>query len=295
MINLNSMRYCTRQTVLSLLRNIWLAIVTSCIIAVSLAILGTFLLVAVNAGQLIRNIESNVEIVIFLHDEADVAAVENQLLRLDGVRTLTFIGKDEGLEVFSRSLGDSVLLEGLKGEENPLPDVFRARAAAADAVPALAGEIRGIPGVELVDYGEELVGRLIRITGWLNKVMLATSLSLAVGAVFLIITTVRLSVMARLEEISIMKYLGASDWYIRLPFLLEGMVIGWVGTLVATGALGLFYFRFAFSLQQEALAFFVQPVTALDMLVPIFAGLILLGTLMGGVGSLVSVRKFLRV
>jgi len=111
----------------------------------------------------------------------------------------------------------------------------------------------------------------------------------------LIVTTIRLSVVARQDEVGIMKYLGASNSFIRFPFLLEGVVIGWTGTLFAIVALGLGYEQLATSLQQEALTFFIRPVTDPALILPIFGGLLLLGTLMGGIGSIVSVRKFLRV
>ena len=92
-----------------------------------------------------------------------------------------------------------------------------------------------------------------------------------------------------------MKYLGASDWFIRFPFLLEGVAMGWVGTLFSTASLAFIYRKLAVTLQQDAFAFFLRPVTALDKLLPIFLGLLLLGTLMGGVGSLISIRKYLKV
>lgn len=294
-MNVNSLRYCTRQSVASVFRNKWLALVTAGIIAISLAILGGFMLLAVNAGQIIRNVESNVEIAVFLEKGADAEAVRAKLETLDGLQSYTFVSREEGLELFGRSLGDRTLLTGLEGENNPLPELFRVTAAEAELVPALAGEISAVAGVEAAEYGEEMVGRLARVTGWLNTLFLTVSALLALGAVFLIVTTVRLSVMARLDEVSIMKYLGASNWFIRFPFLLEGMVIGWLGTVFAVSALGFSYYRLAGAVQREALAFFLQPVTDTAQLLPIFAGMAVLGTVMGGFGSFVSVRKFLRV
>ena len=176
-----------------------------------------------------------------------------------------------------------------------MPDAFLVKTTDASLVSELTEKIRSLPGVEMADYGEELVARLLKLTGWLNKLFVGVSILLALGAVFLIITTIRLSVLARQEEIGIMKYLGASDWYIRFPFLLEGMAMGRIGTLASTAALGLAYSRLAASLQQDAFAFFIRPVTAVEQLVPIFLGLLCLGTLMGGLGSVISVRKYLRV
>lgn len=295
MININSLRYCIRQSRFSLARNFWLAMVAAAMIAVSLAILGGFLLIAVNASHLLRDLGTNVEMSVFLEDGADLEKLGQQLDSLEGVQGRMFVSREQGLEEFSRSLGARELFSDLAGENNPLPDVFRIRASRAELLPVLAREIEQFPGVEAVDYGEELVRRLVKITSWLNSFFLGISLLLAAGAVFLVVTTIRLSVMARAEEISVMKYLGASNWFIRFPFLLEGMAMGWMGTLAAVLALGLTYYRLAAYLRREALAFFLQPVTDLERIVPVFVGLLILGTFMGGIGSFVSVRKFLRV
>ncbi|NLZ94001.1 MAG: ABC transporter permease [Firmicutes bacterium] len=294
-MNINSLKYCLRQSTVSLKRNFWLAAVTSAIIAVSLAILGGFLLLAVNVGQFVTSVEENVEIGVFLQADADAEKIGEQLSNLAGVESIAFVSRDEGLNTLAKSLGDEVLLSGLAGEDNPLPDAYRVKVTDVALVSTLTDSIRTIPGVELADYGEELVNRLLKITNWLNTLFVGISILLALGAIFLIVTTIRLSVLARSEEISIMKYLGASDWFIRFPFLLEGVAMGWVGTLFSTASLAFIYRKLAVTLQQDAFAFFLRPVTALDKLLPIFLGLLLLGTLMGGVGSLISIRKYLKV
>ncbi|NLC51726.1 MAG: FtsX-like permease family protein, partial [Firmicutes bacterium] len=96
-------------------------------------------------------------------------------------------------------------------------------------------------------------------------------------------------------EIGIMKYLGASNWFIRFPFLLQGMLIGWFGTLVSVAAVGFSYYQLAAALQRASLGFFLQPVTDAGRILAILGGLLLMGTVMGGMGALISVRKFLRV
>lgn len=294
-MNISALKYGLRQGILSLRRNLWLATVTAGIIAISLAILGGFLLLAVNVGQMLRTIETNLEIAVFLEEGGDHAAISRQLAEHALVQSYTFVPKEQGLVEFAQTLGEPDLLAGMEGENNPLPDLFRVKAYDAQSVVTLAADIRAFPGVEMADYGEELVGRLIGVTHWLNRLLLGMSSLLALGAVFLIITTIRLSVTARQDEVGIMKYLGASNSFIRFPFLLEGVVIGWTGTLVATIALALGYEQLATSLQQEALTFFIRPVTDQARILPIFGGLLLLGTLMGGIGSIISVRKFLRV
>ncbi len=294
-LNINSLRYCLRQSFVSIFRNIWLVLVTAGIIAVSLSIFGGFLLVVINTGQIITNVESNVEIGVFLHNDADVKEIQFKLDNLKGVKNYTYVSKEQGLEDFSKSMNNRIPLEGLSGENNPIPDLFRVRVVKAEMVPELAREIQGYPGVETVEYGEQLIDLLNRVTGWLNTAFLVLSTLLSLGAIFLIITTIRISVMSRQEEIGIMKYLGASNSFIRFPFILEGIVIGWIGTLLAVSVLSAVYYRLVVSLNQEALAFFIQPVTDLEILIPLIIGLLVMGTLLGGLGSMVSIHKHLQV
>lgn len=292
---INYLNYCLRQAIMAVSRNRWLALVSAGMIAVSLAILGGFLLAAVNTDQVMQNIQSNLEIAVFLDTTADIPELEDKIDRLEGVSDLKFVDKHAGLQEFGRSLGDEALLEELTGKNNPLPDAFRVRGASAGLIPGLAGQIEDFSGVESVDYGGELVQSITRISGWVKKFSIAISVLLAVGAIFLVGTTIRLSVVIRQEEIGIMKHLGASNWFIRLPFLLEGLAIGFTGTLAALTALGLAYYRFALFLIQSSPLFFLHPVTAPSMLILIFGGLLLLGIAMGGLGSIFSIRRFLKV
>lgn len=294
-MNRYSFLYCMRQSVQSLFRNLWLAIITGGLIAISLVILGGFLLATTNVNQFIQQIGSNVEVSVFLYEDVEVADVEDRLDHLEGVVSHTFVPKEEGLTDFSKTMGDPSLLTDLEGEDNPLPDLIRVRVTEPEQVASVAEAIEAYPEVELVDYGSELVTRLMQLTNRLNSIFLILGVSIALGAVFLIVNIIRLSVVARQDEVSIMKYMGASNTYIRFPFLMEGMVIGWMGTLVAITILGLLYAQFVSYLSQDTLIFLFQPVTDMAQLLPIFVGLMVMGTLMSGFGSYVSIRKYLRV
>ncbi len=294
-MSIYSLGYSLRQVFISLRRNLGLAMITSGMIAISLMAVGGFLLVALNLEQVFRNIETTVEVSVFLEDNADVETIRQSIDEHDDVLTYTFVPKDQGLKEFGEAMGNIQILADLVGENNPLPNVFRVRARRAEAVSALASEIRTYPGVEMADYGRETLNRLLVATDWIRAFIVGTSVILAIGAIFLIVTIIRMSVMARQEEISIMKYLGASNWFVRFPFVFGGMIIGWFGTVVAIGSIGIGYYRIAEALQREALAFFLQPVLDPSRIIPIFVSMMLLGTLVGGLGSFISVRKFLKV
>ncbi len=294
-MNRYALGYCMRQSFRSLSRNAWLALLTSGLIAISLVILGGFLLVTTNVNQFIHTLESNVEISVFLEEGVQASEVEAQIANLEGVAEQTFVPKEEGLENFSRTMGDPTLLRDLEGENNPLPDLIRVRVSEPEQVSVVAETVGAYPQVELVDYGEELVSRLMQITSRLNALFLTLGVLIALGAVFLIVNIIRLSAVARQEEVVVMKYMGASNGFIRFPFLMEGMVMGWTGTLVAIGALGVVYFQLASAFGQDSLILLFQPVRDMERLLPIFGGLMIIGTFMAGFGSFVSIRKYLKV
>lgn len=294
-MSIYSLGYAMRQVFVSLGRNLGLALITSGMIAISLMAVGGFLLVALNLEQVFLNIETTVEISVFLEENADVENVQENLDANENVLSYIFVHKDQGLDEFGEAMGNRQILADLVGENNPLPHVFRVRARRAEVVPDLAAQIQSYPGVELADYGRDTLNRLLVATDWIRTFIIGTSIVLAIGAIFLIITIIRMSVMARQEEIGIMKYLGASNWFVRFPFVFGGMIIGWFGTIVAMVTIGFGYYRIAEALQREALAFFLQPILDFSRLMPIFVNMLILGTLVGGLGSYISVRKFLKV
>ncbi len=292
-VNFNSLRYSLRQGIVSLRRNTILALVTTTMVAISLGVLGGFMLLSANVRHVVRTIESNVEIAVFAAMDADVTALYSQLSTLQSVREVILVPRDEGLRELGLALGDAELFQVFTPQNNPLPDVFRVRVRAAAEVSSAAEAIRGMPGVDTVDYGEEIVAQLLAITRWASSLFVATSALLGFGAIFLVIAIIRLSVMARQEEIGVMKYLGASNGFIRLPFFLEGTVMGLLGALLASLVLWLLYDALSASVQNMALPLLLTPVTGIALLGPIFGGILILGTAVGAFGSLLAIRRYL--
>jgi len=209
------------------------------------------------------------------------------------VGTLTFVSKEEGLKSLEERFGkDTNLLQALGGN-NPLPDMYRIKAAEATQVPALASAAQGIQGVEKVRYGQGMVEKLLPLTGWPRTVGLIVIIAVSLAAIFLIATSIRLTVFARRREIGIMKLVGATNWYIRWPFFLEGMIIGLVGALIAVGTLHFFYLQLV---KNVALTInFVSVMYDQSVLFTIYRNLLFMGTLIGAMGSAISLHRFLKV
>ncbi|MCL6448467.1 MAG: permease-like cell division protein FtsX [Armatimonadetes bacterium] len=292
-MGLNAVRYYFREAFASMRRNGWLSLASVGTVTVSLIILGCSLLLVLNANKLAAALEGMLEINVFLVDDLDrekIRQLNEQIKFLPGVAEVEFISREDALKKMQQSIGADKL-EGL--DYNPLPDAFRVKTRDPQQVPQVAGEIARLAGVEEVRYGQGLVEKLlaitraIRIAGWVVMILLGGA------AVFLISTTIRVSVFSRRKEINIMKYLGATNWFIRFPFLLEGMFLGLAGAFLA--AVTVFYGYVLTVREINTLMPFLPIVSQFGEVLPVFACVVGLGLLIGAAGSALSVRRFLNV
>lgn len=288
--------YILQETFRSLRRNGWLNFAAAGTTAVSLFVLGIAVLVMVNTEYISRTVESNVEIMAYLKSdlgEDEVKALRSQIEALPGVKDVRFISKEEALEMLAKRFGNERMLKDSLGGTNPLPDAFRVRMYEPRQVASAASRIARLPGVDKVRYGQGVVEKMFKLTGWIRAISLAVVALLAICSVFLIATTIRLTMFARRKEISIMKWVGATDWFVRWPFLLEGIILGGGGALVAIGVLGVSYYILAQRLQ-DAVAF-LPLVKDYRVLMRLFEGLFAAGVALGLVGSFLSVHRYLKV
>ena len=292
-MGLNVIRYYFREAFASMRRNGWLSLASVGTVTVSLIILGSSLLLVLNANKLASALESMLEISVFLVNDLDseqIRQLNEQIKFLPGVAEVEFISKEKALEKMQQGIGADKLA-GL--DYNPLPDAFRVKTSEPQQVPRVAGEIAQLAGVEEVRYGQGEVEKLlaitraIRIAGWTAVVLLGGA------AVFLISTTIRVSVFSRRKEINIMKYLGATNWFIRFPFLLEGMFLGLAGACLAAVTV---YYGYVLTIKElNALMPFLPVVNQFQEVLSVFACVVGLGLLIGAAGSALSVRRFLNV
>lgn len=279
-----------------MVRNSWLSISSIGIVTVSLLLLGSSLLLVVNAEKLAQSVESSVEITAFLEENVgkpEQAKIEEAIKDNPHVEKVEFISKEEALKEMKKSFGDRAdILESLE-DSNPLPDAFRVKTTQAETVPATAKALESIKGVEQVRYGQGVVEKLLNITHWVRMASMAALALLTLAAGFLIATTIRMSVFARRREIGIMKILGATNWFVRFPFMLEGIVLGLTGGLLAVLVVDLGYISLTDKLKISLP--FLQLVNDPNVILPILGSMVGLGVLIGALGSWFSLRKFLRV
>lgn len=295
-MKLRTGEYFIQEVFLSLKRNNWMSAASIGTVAVSLFVLGVFLILVLNMNRLASSLESQVQISVYLADDlkkADRDDLAFDIKNMQGIESIKFVSRDEAKERLAQRLGDQKYLLDALGEQNPLPDAFELTVKQPDMVETAAKAIEKMPGVETAKYGQDVVENLFAITRLMRIFGVALMLLLAGATLFIISNTIRLTVFARRKEIAIMKYVGATDWFIRWPFLLEGIVLGFVGGIIAALVLRSFYAAMAAKIY-DTLAFFpLMPQYPFMNYVAI--AIILSGMAIGAIGSTISLKRFLKV
>ncbi len=295
-MRLRTSEYFIQEVFRSLRRNRWMAFASIGTVAVSLFVLGVFLTLVMNMNRLASSLESQVQISVYLKDnikKADRADIEDDIRRMQGIATVEYVSKDEAKERLSERLGDQKYLLDALGDKNPLPEAFEVTVTEPELVETAAKSIEKMKGVEAAKYGQDVVQHLFDITRLIRIFGFVTMLLLAGATLFIISNTIRLTVFARRKEVAIMKYVGATDWFIRWPFLLEGIVIGFIGGVLATIALRSFYAAMASKIYSTLAFFPLLPQYPFMNYVTI--AILLSGMGIGAIGSTISLKRFLKV
>ena len=276
----------------SMARSAWMSWLVIATIAVSLSILGGSWLVVQDLRSISHEIGSQVKMSVFLTAEADPKGVEQAIKEMPNIQNIQFIPKDQAWQQLQSDMKAKMTFDNLL-DANPLPDTLVVETLQPEQTPGAAEAIAKLPGVENVEYAADLLKKLGEIGTFLRTAGLTVSGLVGLASLAVIMNTIRLAVMSRKREIEIMHLVGASNSFIAWPFLLEGMLFGLFGTLLT--ALALFGWRHFTYLKWQELFPFV-PMT-LDYLVvaQTLGWLALLGMGLGAVGSLLSVRKHIRL
>lgn len=265
-------------------------------VALSMLILGVFLLGAVNLNNIAETLENQVEVTAYLDEKLEaeeIAAATERIQSLEGVREVNFVSKEEALERLKEQFGERKDLLASVEKNNPLRNAVEVRTEGPADIKLVVQDLKALPAVAKVSFKEEIIDRLFSFTKAIRLAGLAVVVLLVAATIFLISNTIRLTVFARRREINIMKLVGATDWFIRWPFVLEGLCLGLVGSVPAVMLVVRFYHWLAAGVYQT-LPFIplLPPDAVLGRLQLLLLGI---GILVGATGSAISMRRFLRV
>ena len=298
----SSVKYLISEGVRNTFTNKLMTIASVGVLIACLVLIGGASLFSLNVNALVGYVESRNEVVVFLKDSVDesgIASIGDQLKAMDGVGTVTYISKDEALERQKAQLGEAgSLLEEYK-DDNPLPNSYSIVVSDLGKMSKLADQFRTIDGVEKVNAPQQFADTLSSIKNIVTVFGIGLVVILTIVALVIIANTVRLTVFARRREVNIMKFVGATDDFIRLPFVTEGVMIGLVSAFISFVVLWVGYEIIYSWLTASGISFLQFGTSALvpfwSIGLALLGGFCLAGAAVGAVGSLLALRRHLHV
>lgn len=267
------------------------AVLVSCLILTGAATLFSF-----NIGLAMESIEGNNSITVYLQEgmpTLESVQIGEQLRAIDNVAECEFVSKDDALESMMELLGDDgTVLEGLTGSENFLPDAYDISMKDLTQYDQTIADIKAVEGVDHITDYSDIANKLTQLDNLVTMVGFWVVLLLGVVSLFIIANTVRVTMYSRRMEISIMKSVGATNWFVRWPFIVEGVIIGLVAGIVASVLLFVLYN----SVMQviSGIAAFFTPVPMSKLLLPYTIAFMVVGAAFGALGGAISIGKYLR-
>lgn len=292
----NSLSYFWGETFRSLFRNRFMAVASVLTVTLSMFILGVFLAAVLNINHMASYLENQVEMTVYLKDGLttdQVMGVGKYLKAQPGMKDIKFTNKDEAMKEFKERMGDQQgLLDAING--NPLPASYQMSFQTPEQLKAAAEVVAKYQGVETVQYGKDIIEQLYKVAQVIRISGIVLIIFLAGAELFIISNTIRLTVFARRREIQIMKYVGATNGFIRWPFVLEGMIIGLIGSGIASFILWEGYKAVINEMATAGLVFIpmipIWPFMLYTTLIILVAGIVI-----GMLGSAISLRKYMKV
>jgi cell division transport system permease protein len=289
--------YFVSETATNLKRNLLMSIAAISTVAISLLLLGGVQILSMIVNNVTLSWEARVEISAYLRDDAsqgEIRALEQQLSEYSEVEDVTYVSKTQAYAEFKELYRNQPEFYEPIGPDD-LPASLRVKLTDASYTEEVASRIEGAPAVEDVRFGGEIIKRLLQVNSLLRTITLAMSVVLMIASAALIANTIRLAIYARRDEIGIMKLVGATNWFIRIPFMLEGVFAALVGAIVSS-AIVVAADALLFSRMGEAVAF-LGPVFTFSAgeIGSVLLLLVAVGTVVGLVGSTLALRRFLEV
>ena len=244
-MKINTINYFIVDALKSIKRNITVSFAAMLTVLVTFFVLGTFTLVGLNFNKTIEDVADKIEIKVYLQDDIKLVnqrEVEIKLSEQDGVKAVTYESKDEAFTKLKKDLeGNSGMLEGYSLENNPLASSYIVTLEDASYAGDVSKAVEDMTGVESITNQQELIEKISNVVDFVQILGVVLFFVFIGVSIFLIMNTIKLAVYSRRREVGIMKFVGATDWFIRWPFVIEGMIIGAVGSLLATAILYFIY------------------------------------------------------
>lgn len=288
----------SRESLKSLARNGWMTFASVSAVTVTLILVGVFFVIMMNLNQVAKTIEEDVVIRVHIDlaaNKQDQLLLKQKIDDIPEVKSIVYSSKKDELDNLIKSLGDEGKAFKLFEQDNPLNDVYIVKTKKPTDTMKVAKQIEKMEYASKVKYGQGQVEKLFKFLGASRNVGLALIIGLLFTAMFLISNTIKITIVARRREIQIMRLVGATNAFIRWPFFLEGLWLGILGAVLPIILISTSYFYAYDYLAPKLEGNFMQLIPYKPFIYQVSGLLILMGALIGMWGSLMSVRKFLKI
>lgn len=307
-MSISGLKYLSKQGVHNLLKNRLMTIASIGVLTACLVITGIAALLSANVSQFVDYLGAQNRVIVYVKLEADdaaITAVGDAIGLIPNITEYTYTSKEQALEQTKGWISGydegaySGVLDGYEGENNPLYASYSVTVTDLAQIADTTAQLSGISGVDFVDSPSELAATLVNMKNLVTVAGWGLVAVLALVAVVVIVNTIRLTVFARRREINIMKFVGATNGFIRLPFWVEGTLIGAISALLAFGIISGLYIWLLSQMGTSGISWLDSIYFSLLPYQSIWPGLLLgfagSGIVLGGLGSVVSIRRYLKV
>ncbi len=288
-----------RDAFKSVFRNFSLSLASISCITITLIIVVVSIIASLNVENFTKEIEGDLTIVVFLDTDAtneDVEDITQKIKKLDNVDSYKFQGKEEVKKEMAKEseIFDSVM-STWTADDNPLKDTFQIKVKDINQIGNTAKTLKKMPKVSIVRYGEGMVEKLVNAFSSIEKVAYGVVIALIIVTVFLIINTIKLTIFSRKREISIMRLVGASNFSIKTPFIIEGMILGLIGSIIPVLLATFGYLAFYNHFDGYLFTRLIELIKPEPFIYTTSLAIIIIGIIVGMIGSASAVRKYLKI
>ncbi len=282
-------------------RNVWshrlMSIASAGVLMACMLMIGIMSVISLNIDSLVKSVGEQSVVMVFFEDDMsreEAKAVSDSISKITNVKTCKFVSREDGLERAKSKLDQSYvpLFDWVK-DENPLPDACQVTLEDLAQFDKTVLELRSTEGVQSVGHQKKVAGILSATRDIIRNVGVSIIILLMVIALMIVSNTIKITMYARKLEINIMKAVGATDGFIRMPFVIEGMILGVVAGITSTGVL-YFLYKFAQQTLVKNFGIVTKFVPFTSFALPMFIGFVLVGSVIGSLGSVISIGKYLR-
>ena len=296
-MKINRFRYFVREASKNVFSNGWMSVASVFTVLASLLVFGVFLVLTLNLKYIAQQLEGDYEIILVVEEGYTSQQLEElgeKIRAADNVKDAQISSKESRLEELKERFGENAgILDGYE-ENNPLRDWYMITLSDLSQSDETVAELEGLDGVVKIVRNQDTIDKLVSMTNYMSHISAWVMIALTLISVFIIANTIKLTVFARRKEINIMKFVGATDWFIRWPFIIEGIMIGLIGAVFSFIAVSYGYHGIIGLLGTLDISF-VRFKPYHEMVLLLVGAFLGMGVVLGGVGSLISVRKYLKV